>query len=76
MVATKGKPRTQPEWQQEVLKGIKDDDTVKKATVDEECSKCKNPTMLFYTMQMRSADEGQTVFYECPKCGYKYSVNT
>jgi DNA-directed RNA polymerase I subunit RPA12 len=37
--------------------------------VDEPCPKCGNPVMEFYTMQLRSADEGQTVFYECAKCG-------
>lgn len=36
--------------------------------VDETCPKCNNRGMEFYTMQLRSADEGQTVFYECPKC--------
>lgn len=47
-----------------------------RATVNEECPKCKNPVMEYYTMQLRSADEGQTVFYECAKCGHKHSVNT
>jgi DNA-directed RNA polymerase subunit M/transcription elongation factor TFIIS len=44
--------------------------------VDQPCPKCDHPEMEFYTMQLRSADEGQTVFYECPKCGHKYNQNT
>jgi len=38
--------------------------------VDEACPKCNHPQMEFYTMQLRSADEGQTVFYECHQCGW------
>ena len=44
--------------------------------VDEKCPQCGHEGMEFYTMQLRSADEGQTVFYECPDCKYKYSTNT
>jgi len=46
-----------------------------RATVDEKCPQCGHEGMEFYTMQLRSADEGQTVFYECPDCKYKYSQN-
>lgn len=38
--------------------------------VNEECPQCKNEEMMFYTLQMRSADEGTTVFFECERCGY------
>lgn len=50
--------------------------SAKRATVKEICDKCGHDEMTFYTMQMRSVDEGQTVFYECPNCGYTYSTNT
>ena len=45
------------------------------ATIKEKCPKCSHPEMTFYTLQLRSADEGQTVFYTCPACNYKYSLN-
>jgi DNA-directed RNA polymerase I subunit RPA12 len=48
----------------------------KNPQVDEKCPQCGRQGMEFYTMQLRSADEGQTVFYECPDCKYKYSTNT
>ncbi|KAK9834988.1 hypothetical protein WJX81_002300 [Elliptochloris bilobata] len=47
-----------------------------RATVDDECPKCKHPFMEYYTRQLRSADEGQTIFYECPNCRFKYQQNS
>ena len=47
-----------------------------RATTREPCPKCAHPELQYYTMQLRSADEGQTVFYECSKCGHTFSTNT
>lgn len=47
----------------------------KHATIEEPCPKCGHPELYFYTMQLRSVDEGSTVFYECPKCAHTYSQN-
>ena len=46
-----------------------------RATIEEPCIKCNNPEAGYYTVQLRSVDEGQTVFYECPNCKYTWSVN-
>eukprot|EP00310_Coccolithus_braarudii_P013376 CAMPEP_0183354342 /NCGR_PEP_ID=MMETSP0164_2-20130417/37253_1 /TAXON_ID=221442 /ORGANISM="Coccolithus pelagicus ssp braarudi, Strain PLY182g" /LENGTH=205 /DNA_ID=CAMNT_0025527205 /DNA_START=13 /DNA_END=630 /DNA_ORIENTATION=+ len=47
-----------------------------RAKVKEACPRCKHPELQYYTMQLRSADEGQTVFYECEACGHTFSTNT
>jgi DNA-directed RNA polymerase I subunit RPA12 len=46
-----------------------------RATIEQPCDKCGHPRLFFHTAQLRSADEGSTVFYECPNCGHSYSVN-
>jgi len=45
------------------------------ATVKEQCPVCSHDRASFYTMQLRSADEGQTVFYTCLKCSHKWRLN-
>lgn len=38
--------------------------------VERKCAKCGYDRMSYATLQLRSADEGQTVFYTCIKCKY------
>ncbi|XP_057666170.1 DNA-directed RNA polymerase I subunit RPA12 [Diorhabda carinulata] len=64
-------------------KNIKEDKRQKTNEVEEEgpvverkCPKCGNDKMSYATLQLRSADEGQTVFYTCTKCKYKESENS
>ena len=39
--------------------------------VEHRCPDCGNEEMTYTTQQTRSADEGQTVFFSCPKCKYE-----
>ncbi|KAF2788721.1 DNA-directed RNA polymeras-like protein I subunit [Melanomma pulvis-pyrius CBS 109.77] len=44
------------------------------ATIAHPCEKCGRDEVRYYTQQLRGADEGSTVFYECD-CGHKWNTN-
>ena len=44
--------------------------------VERTCSKCGNDTMSYASLQLRSADEGQTIFYTCTSCNHKETENS
>lgn len=45
------------------------------AIIKEKCPECGHDEMEYHTLQLRSADEGATVFYTCTKCHYKFRTN-
>jgi len=53
---------------EEKRKKKKKGDEVEGPIVERKCPKCGNDVMSYATLQLRSADEGQTVFYTCTKC--------
>lgn len=57
-------------------RNIKEEDEDEGPVIDRKCPKCGNETMSYATLQLRSADEGQTVFYTCTKCKFKETENS
>ncbi|EPR79413.1 DNA-directed RNA polymerase I, subunit M [Spraguea lophii 42_110] len=47
----------------------------KGAKIKYTCPECNSEEMYYKSMQLRSADEGQTIFYECD-CGFRMKVNS
>lgn len=53
-----------------------DEDEEDGPTIERKCPKCGHDKMSYAALQLRSADEGQTVFFTCLKCKYKESENS
>ncbi|ETO12969.1 hypothetical protein RFI_24405 [Reticulomyxa filosa] len=44
--------------------------------INEECPQCHAPQMAYVAKQLRNADEGQTIFYECLVCDFKQVLHS
>ncbi|KAF2773532.1 hypothetical protein EJ03DRAFT_285612 [Teratosphaeria nubilosa] len=74
---TRSKPAELPSALRKRLDGQQvaglDETTLQK--INQSCPECGNQEMEFYERQMRSADEGSTIFYHCVNCGHRYNTN-
>lgn len=53
------------------MQTVSEDDVNTTSVIAQRCEECGREEVRYYTQQLRSADEGSTVFYECD-CGHKY----
>ncbi|RDW80554.1 hypothetical protein BP5796_05252 [Coleophoma crateriformis] len=73
-ILTKTKPSSFPSLLRQKRSAIQQVDESDRqnqdAVAQETCMQCGRKEVRFYTLQLRSADEGSTVFYTCD-CGFK-----
>lgn len=75
-------PTTTRVWFNKRRELLKQDKTAKNQDTDgprveKYCNRCSTLTeQTYFTAQLRSADEGQTVFYRCTKCLIQTSENS
>lgn len=54
----------------------KDQEATEGPIAEKTCPKCNYHEMSYATAQLRSADEGQTIFYTCVRCRFKFTENS
>lgn len=79
VVVTKSKPSAFPSTLRTRLRSdvaeVPDTEASRHATIQRACEKCGTEEVRYYTQQLRSADEGTTIFFTCPKCGFVWIEN-
>lgn len=74
-IVTQSKPSDFPSYLRQKLsttQTVKRHEVNTEATTTQTCPKCARTEVRFSAVQLRSADEGSTIFYTCD-CGYKYA---
>jgi len=77
VITTHSKPEAFPSSlraKRSEVQTLSDADRQIDAVIQETCEKCGRKEVRYYTQQLRSADEGTTVFYTCD-CGHKWNDN-
>ena len=55
---------------------IREKDIDTRPITTEKCVKCSNDKAYFWTVQARAADEAETKFFQCTKCGHTIKDNS
>jgi DNA-directed RNA polymerase I subunit RPA12 len=74
VIITESKPTAYPSSlraKRSEVQQITDESRPERATITQKCDECGRTEVQFYEQQLRSADEGTTIFYVCD-CGNKY----
>jgi DNA-directed RNA polymerase I subunit RPA12 len=74
VIVTESKPSAYPSAlraKRSDVQQVEESERGQLAEIDQTCDKCGAKTVRYYTQQLRSADEGSTIFYVC-SCGNKY----
>ncbi|KAL0347485.1 UNVERIFIED_CONTAM: DNA-directed RNA polymerase I subunit RPA12 [Sesamum calycinum] len=58
------------------LDDIEEERELKQMDYNAKCRVCQHLGMAYVARQIRSADEGQTIFYTCPVCAHKQTENS
>lgn len=75
-IVTRSKPSAYPSTlraKRSEVKQLVASEMTTQATMKETCEKCGAKEVRYSEQQLRGADEGSTIFYECD-CGHKYAV--
>ena len=79
VVVTHSKPSAFPSTLRTRLRSdvqeMTEEDMQTEATIKQPCEKCGCEEVRYHEKQLRSADEGSTIFYTCPQCGHKWNTN-
>ena len=75
-VITKSKPNAFPSAlraKHTNVQTLTEADIKGEALMQHSCTECGNESMFYHEKQLRSADEGTTIFYRCPVCDHRYA---